>query len=217
MRSPYQRPRRRRIGLPQLLLLSVGVILIVLGWQQISQTSAPPPPPTIPPGVTPTMPQSLSSSDVLPTPTPAPHAPVRTITFPGARLTSPIINAARTRESWETRYLGDSVGHLEGTAWIGEPGGNVVLAGHVESAFGTPGPFAYLFEAQIGDQIILGEDGRETVYVVTAIEEADPQAMEYVAQDGTPRLTLITCDNWDYEAQQYQSRLIVVAEPLPAE
>ncbi|NPV66372.1 MAG: class F sortase [Anaerolineae bacterium] len=221
MYSPYQRRRLRRILWWQLALMALIVVLIVIGWEHLGTpllsprpASTPTLPPELAPGLTPTMPERLTRADVLPTPTIDPVAIPRAITFPGALVTSRIINAARTAQSWETRYLGDSVGHLQGTSWIGEPGGNIVLAGHVTNERGEPGPFAYLFEAQIGDEVILLDGEREYPYRVTAIVRVPPDAIEYVAQDGIPRLTLITCDDWDLARQEYDTRLVVVAEPV---
>ncbi len=218
-RSPYERRSSLRLAWWQVILLSAGVVLLVFGWLRFRerQPAAPSATPTLAPdlasALTPTMPARLTSADVLPTPTIDPNSIPRTITFPGALVTSRIINAARTIDSWETRYLGDAVGHLQGTAWIGEPGGNVALAGHVTNERGEPGPFAYLFEARIGDDILVRDGEAQYRYRVSAIERVAPDAIEYVMQDGIPRLTLITCDDWDYSAQQYDSRLVVIAEP----
>ena len=152
--------------------------------------------------------------DVLPTPTPDAAIPPRFITFPSASVSAPIIPAGRVGGTWETRHLGNSVGHLVGTSWLGDPGGNVVLAGHVESYTGEPGPFAYLFEAQLGDLVVITDGGREQLYHVTDIEKVAPDDVSWVAQDGRPRLTLITCTDWDWELETYHGRLVVVAEPL---
>ncbi len=152
--------------------------------------------------------------DVLPTPTPDASRPLRFITFPSAAVSAPIIPAGRVGGTWETRHLGNSVGHLVGTSWIDEAGGNVVLAGHVESYTGEPGPFAYLFEAQIGDLVIISEGGKEYRYRVSQIEKVPPDDVSWLAQDGRPRLTLITCTDWDWELKTYHGRLVVVAEPL---
>ncbi len=214
MGLPYQRRKRRSFSLWQFLLLVIGVVLIVFSWERISQVSQGGQPGNLPPGVTPTMPRSLSRADVLPTPTPDLDAPPRNIIFPAAALTSPIIEAIRTQNSWETRYLGNSVGHLEGTSWLNGMGGNIVLAGHVESETGAPGPFAYLFKVTTDDLIIL-QDGKQSVYYkVSDIVRAAPDDIKYVAQDGRHRLTLITCTDWDQNQRTYLGRLIVVAEPV---
>lgn len=214
MRSPYQRRPRRTFAWWQLLLMSLIVALLVLTWDRLGLSRSSP---AFAPPITPTMPQSLTQADVLPTPTPDPGAPRRALVFPGALARAPIIEAVRSGGTWEVRHLGDAVGHLQGTAWLDDPGGNIVLAGHVETAFGTPGPFAHLFEVQIGDEVILYEDERAAHYRVVAVEEASAQDIHYAIQDGQPRLTLITCDNWDQNAATYLNRLVVVAEPVAAE
>ncbi len=152
--------------------------------------------------------------NVLPTPTPDNSTPPRFITFPSASMSAPVIPAGRVGGTWETRHLGNSVGHLVGTSWLDDPGGNIVLAGHVESYTGEPGPFAYLFEAQIGDVVVLTDGDREQLYHVTEIERVAPDDVSWLAQDGRPRLTLITCTDWDWELKAYHGRLIVIAEPL---
>jgi LPXTG-site transpeptidase (sortase) family protein len=131
-------------------------------------------------------------------------------------MSAPIIPAGQVRGSWETRHLGDSVGHLVGTSWLGDPGGNIVLAGHVESQTGTPGPFAHLFRAKIGDLVIIREGLHEERFRVTIIQQVDPHDVTWLAQDGRARLTLITCTDWDNESQTYLGRLVVVAEPVVA-
>lgn len=219
MGLPYSRRPRRRFSFWQLLVLGIGVVLIVVAWDQLSRNmdaldgAAPA---GLEAGLTPTLPRNLTGRDVLPTPTRNLNAPPRAIVFPAAALTSPIVESIRTADSWETRYLGHNVGHLEGTAWLHGPGTNIVLAGHVEDQNGAPGPFAYLFGAELGDLVILQEGAQQVVYRVTAIEQAEPTEMQYVAQNGSPRLTLITCTNWDYGEGTYLGRLIVVAEPMEA-
>jgi LPXTG-site transpeptidase (sortase) family protein len=158
----------------------------------------------------------LTRRDVLPTPTPDASAPPRFIAFPGASMSAPIIPAGRVQGSWETRHLGDSVGHLVGTSWLGDPGGNIVLAGHVESQTGTPGPFAHLFRAKIGDLVVIREGLHEERFRVTIIQQVDPHDVTWLAQDGRARLTLITCTDWDNQSQTYLGRLVVVAEPVVA-
>ncbi len=152
--------------------------------------------------------------DTLPTLTPDTSRPPRLIAFPGASMSAPIVPAGRVRGTWETRHLGDSVGHLVGTSWFDDAGGNIVLAGHVETWSGAPGPFAHLFEAKTGDRVILSEGEREEHYQVTQIERVDPYDMSWVTQDGKDRVTLITCTDWDWDNETYLGRLIVVAEPV---
>lgn len=152
--------------------------------------------------------------EALPTPTIDPSVPLRLITFPGASMSAPIIPAGRVEGTWETRHLGDAVGHLVGTSWFDDPGGNIVLAGHVENYAGAPGPFKHLFEAQIGDLVIISDGQREELYRVSLIERVSPYDVTWVAQDGRRRVTMITCTDWDWDQGAYLGRLIVVAEPV---
>ena len=206
----YRRRGRTGFSWWQLLLLLVGVIAIFSIWQRVET-----------PGSTafdlvagtPTLPVRLTRADVLPTPTPDASVPLRQVIFPAAHTVSPIIEAIRAGDSWEVRYLGDSVGHLAGTSWLDDPGGNIVLAGHIEDAEGKPGPFAYLSQAKTGDLVILREGEREIVYRVVTVARAQPDEIHYVAQDGRRRLTLITCADWDYKAGTYRTREVVVAAP----
>jgi LPXTG-site transpeptidase (sortase) family protein len=212
MGMPYSR-RRRSFSVWQFLLIAVGIGLIVFSYQQLNQTPETPVA-SLEPGTTPTVPRALGRGDVLPTPTIDYTKPQRSLVFPAAALTSRIIEAIRTDQSWETRYLGESVGHLEGTGWFNDIGANIVLAGHVENENGAPGPFAYLFKTTLDDLIILQEGSTSRYYKVTRIEHAKPDQVEYVSQDGIERLTLITCTGWDYKAQTYEGRLVVIAEPV---
>lgn len=214
-------PRRRfrfRISGRSCLMLIAELVVLVFAFYRLGLTLLPDAPDA--PARTPAAAvqnaagPGLTARDVLPTPVVDNARPARLIAFPGASLTAPIVEAGRVQGTWETRHLGDYVGHLVGTSWLNGSGGNIVLAGHVESASGTPGPFAYLFKAQVGDVIIIREGATEMRYSVTQIERVPPDAVEYLAQDGNPRVTLITCTDWDFEAQTYDGRLVVIAEPL---
>ncbi|MEP7284868.1 MAG: class F sortase [Chloroflexota bacterium] len=210
MGSPYRRRNQPRFPWWQLLLMSMGIAMIFFAWTHLN--------PAVPTftssDITPTLPVNLTRADVLPTLTPVPGAPLRQIIFPGAELVASIVDSTRNGPSWEVRYLGASVGHLEGTSWMDGAGGNIVLAGHVEDAEGKPGPFAHLFESKPNDIVILRESARSIYYKVTVVDHAAPDDMFYVAQDGRKRLTMITCDNYDFKTQSYKTRLVVIAEPL---
>lgn len=208
-------PKKRRLRLTRLscTMLSIELIVLAFAVWRLSTVLLPSPSATITPPRTPP-PQGLRPEDVLPTPTPDRTVPVRQIMFPAAVVGAPIIPAGRVRGTWETRHLGDSVGHLVGTAWLDSAGGNIVLAGHVESFTGAPGPFAYLFEAKLGDLVVLREGTHEQRYRVTQIEYVDPYDLSWLAQDGTSRITLITCTDWDFDSETYLGRLVVVAEPV---
>ncbi|NLX08610.1 MAG: class F sortase [Chloroflexi bacterium] len=207
-------PSYRRHSRPArltLLLLVAEIVVLVLAFDRLRQSWQPAQGSV---SATLAFAPALSRDDILPTPTPDTSRPPRSIVFPDAGVSASIIPAGRTATSWETRHLQDAVGHLSGTSWLDDFGGNIVLAGHVENASGEPGPFAHLFTAHLNARVVLRDGTREEHYRVTAIETAAPNALQYVAQDGRRRLTLITCTDWDSEAETYLGRLIVVAEPL---
>jgi LPXTG-site transpeptidase (sortase) family protein len=196
-RSPY------RLSWLQILLISGGVALIFFAWEGMGT-----PPPASPAVATPI----LRRGDVLPTPTRDPKQTTRKIYFAGANLVAQIVPSPRTTVSWETRHLSDDVGLLEGTAWLDDPLGNIVLIGHVEDQLGRPGPFAYLTQAKTNDLIILTEGLREVHYTVASVQYVAPDDMSYVQPKGHSILTLITCADWDAKTNAYLKRLIVIAE-----
>ncbi len=208
--------RRIRFSFQTCLMLSLEILVLVFAAWRLAITVLPdrPQPAATSPQVNAVPPANLTSHDVLPTPTPDNSQPPRLIAFPGAQMSAPVIPAGRVNGTWETRHLGDSVGHLVGTSWMGDAGGNIVLAGHVESATGAPGPFAHLFEAKLGDLVVLRDGSQEERYQVTLIQEVDPNDVSWLAQDGRQRITMITCTEWDQKQKAYKGRLVVVAEPL---
>ncbi len=114
----------------------------------------------------------------------------------------------------------------EDTAWYqlgprpGNPG-NAVIAGHVDSTNGTA-VFWKLRRLKPGDQLsVVGDDGIERRFVVTAMERYDrtnaPLYRIFGPADGT-HLNLITCDvtsNYDPTQQEYASSLVVYTDAVP--
>lgn len=137
------------------------------------------------------------------------------IYFPQAETVGRIVTAVRIPGGWDITYLQDLVGHLEGTSWLGDSG-NTVLAGHFEDQVGVPGPFRYLYAAEIGDEIIIEDKATDTiiVYEVTDVFTTSPDDLEVLRHTESPRLTLITCDNWNPNRETYTERVVVVAEPV---
>ena len=109
---------------------------------------------------------------------------------------------------WETR-----VGHLEQTAWLGE-GSNIVIGAHANMPDGSWGIFGFLPYLQIGEQIIIREDGVEYTFVVqeTLIVSYTDVSVVEVDED---RLTLITCSAvFDPALADYPYRHVVIALPV---
>lgn len=146
-------------------------------------------------------------------------ADLRTITnariqIPAAGINATIIEVYLDGESWDVSELGANAGHLQGTAWMSPVPGNIVLSGHVELRDGRKGIFARIGELNDGDIVILQQDGEERRYVVTEQYNTDPGDLTPVYPTTEDRLTLITCDDYDFFQDSYQERVIVVAKRI---
>ena len=100
-------------------------------------------------------------------------------------------------------------GHLQNTAWPGDPG-NAVIAAHRDTFFHR------LDELNPGDPIFIRSRGREYRYVVTDRAIVLPNDVSVTNPTSDTRLTLITCYPNDYVGPA-PKRLVVVAKLDAAE
>ena len=105
-------------------------------------------------------------------------------------------------------HLGQTIGHLEGTAAPGS-GSNAVYAAHVTISRDVFGPFANLSQLAPGDIIYVYEGDQEFQYIVDDAKTVERTAIEVTHPSDDGRITLITCSNWDEAAGRYAERLIV--------
>lgn len=139
-----------------------------------------------------------------------------TISIPSIGVEAPIVTL-RLRVfpdnsvTWDTSRITSQVGYFEGTAWLGQ-GGNTVLGGHSELDDRVPTVFYDLDKVAIGDEIIVTEGGRELRYVVTSRRSVDPYDLSVIRPTMTERLTIITCDTTSFDDDEYNRRVVVVAE-----
>lgn len=136
------------------------------------------------------------------------------IFIPAAGIAAPIIRVYLDGVSWNVDNLGENVGHLEGTTWMGSGPGNIVLSGHVEMRDGGAGIFATIGDLSTGDLIVITEGDVEQNYTVTEVYSVAPDDLSPVYPSTTDRLTLITCDSYDFFQNAYTERIIVVAERI---
>jgi LPXTG-site transpeptidase (sortase) family protein len=136
-----------------------------------------------------------------------------TIFIPSAGVLAPIIEVFLDGESWDVSKLGNNVGHLQGTSWL-DASGNVVLSGHVELTSGGRGVFASLEELKTGESIIVTYQGVERRYSVTELKRVEPDDLTPVFPTSDDRLTLITCDEYNFLQNTYLQRVVVVAERI---
>lgn len=136
------------------------------------------------------------------------------IVIPSLAVNSPIIQVYLSGHSWDVDSLGLNVGHLQGTTWLTGRPGNIVLSGHVEMGDGRRGVFTDLANIEPGALIILQQGETERRYVVTEISVVMPDNLDPVRPTSDERLTLITCDDYDFFSDAYATRTVVVAEPI---
>ncbi len=111
------------------------------------------------------------------------------------------------------------VGWWTGSAYVGDPFGATVIAGHVDSAEQGIGFFAKLLAIHKGARLTVSGDVHRQAYRVTSVRLVGKKALAddgaALDQTGDPRLVLITCAGpYRPEAGGYESNLVVVAEPV---
>lgn len=127
---------------------------------------------------------------------------------PKLELDTPVVISRIKNQTWEVEHLGQSVGHLEGTAAPGS-NSNIVLAGHVTLSAGVYGPFAGLGKLARGDIVSVYKGDQKFDYAIDSFEVVERTAVEVTFPTDSGQLTLITCNNWNAEASRYEKRLIV--------
>lgn len=135
---------------------------------------------------------------------------------PSITVSSPIATFYLDGNTWAIDPWEESVGHLEGTQWLGTTG-NIVLAGHSEYPNGTDGIFAHLDQLAIGDLIWLGDTNIQQAYRIIEVKSVNYLDLSVVYPTQENRLTLITCDipSYDPATNTYDERLVIVAQELP--
>jgi sortase A len=127
---------------------------------------------------------------------------------PRLNLDAPVVISPIKNQTWQVDHLGQSVGHLEGTASPGA-NSNIVLAGHVTLDSGVYGPFAGLAQLSPGDLLTVYQGDQKFNYVVDSQKVVERTTVEVTYPTDTPQITLITCSNWNGEAGRYEQRLVV--------
>lgn len=169
------------------------------------------PPPTLP--FAPTLRPS-------PTPyiAPTPSGP-RLIDIPklGFSRPIPIVGVPLTENSWDVSQLGHNVGWLDKTTWLEPSWGNTVLVGHVQLDDNNPGPFYFLGDLVVGDEIVILEGDQQHVFEIVDIDTVPPNDIQVTYPSVKPMLTLMTCTNWDRARGVFSDRLVIRAVPIVEE
>ena len=114
-------------------------------------------------------------------------------------------------KTWLIGGLRQEVAWMGNTSWPGL-GSNTGLAGHVDLADGSDGPFWNLKELKPGDPITLYAGNKKYTYQVRQQFEVDETDLSVIQPSTEPQITLITCTGWDAALRVYLRRLIVFAD-----
>lgn len=113
-------------------------------------------------------------------------------------------------DGWDTSWLWNQAGWLNGTAFPGWQG-NAVLAAHNYLPNGEPGPFSQLQNLHWGDRVLVHAFGQTLVYEVRTVETVSPQQTAMIRHEDSPWLTLVTCKSFDEISGTYRWRVVVRA------
>jgi LPXTG-site transpeptidase (sortase) family protein len=111
------------------------------------------------------------------------------------------------------------VGWWDGSAEAGDPFGNTVVAGHVDSKTDGLGFFVRLLSLKKGETVTLrGPEGHHLAYTITSIRTIKKDALATGSaafdQTGDPHLVLITCGGAYHRGDGgYDSNVVVTARP----
>ena len=111
---------------------------------------------------------------------------------------------------WDTTWLWNQLGYLEGTAFPTWEG-NTAVTGHVYLPDGTPGPFVRLGLLRWGNQIILHANGLQYTYEVRSNKIVFPTNTSILEHTDEDWLTLITCSYFNQATNEYRYRIAVKA------
>ena len=128
--------------------------------------------------------------------------------IPSMSLDAPILLAPIENQTWKVDHLGQSIGHLEGTAKPGSDS-NLVLAAHVSLEGGEYGPFAGLGKLNPGDTVVVFEGEQKFEYMIDSHQTVDRTAVDVTFPSETGQITLITCNSWNASEARYDERLVV--------
>jgi LPXTG-site transpeptidase (sortase) family protein len=131
--------------------------------------------------------------------------------IPDLNLSLDIVGVPQVDNSWDTSWLGQNVGWLNGSAfptWAG----NTVLTGHVWNNTNTPGVFANIKELGYGQIIQIINNGEVYTYQVVSNQLINNNQIKLAfSHEKFDTITLLTCENYSEMTQTYQNRRMIKA------
>ena len=129
---------------------------------------------------------------------------------PKLNVESSIVGVYYRGGEWKVSWLGGDIGYLEGSAFPTWEG-NTVLVGHNYLRTGQPGPFADLDTLRYGDRVVIHAWGREYTYEVRIRQLVTADDISLFSSSDYDILTLVTCEDFDEETEDYSHRIVVQA------
>jgi LPXTG-site transpeptidase (sortase) family protein len=130
--------------------------------------------------------------------------------IPKLGIHKPITGVPLVDGNWQLKWIGDSIGYLDGTTYPTWPG-NSALTAHVYLPNGMPGPFVNLGELAFGDEVIVHAFGQKHVFEVRSKAYVWPEDIKVLKEEKYNWLTLITCHQYDEKNNSYRVRTVVRA------
>lgn len=116
------------------------------------------------------------------------EGPVGYVIIPAIGLYYPVYSVPIVDHAYSEAALAHRVGWLEGTSWIHDGWGRVVLAGH------SYGVFTGLTQISQGDRVIVGDSGGAVEYFITTWQIVSVYDTSWLYATEKNTLLLITCE-----------------------
>ncbi len=130
--------------------------------------------------------------------------------IPSLGVESPIIGIPLYNDVWQTTWLWNEIGYLEGTAFPTSMG-NTALSAHAYLPTGEPGPFVDLDQLSWGNLVIIDSGDLLYMYEVRQRNFVAPDDLSVMRRESEDWITLITCYQYDEESGKYLWRTVVRA------
>jgi LPXTG-site transpeptidase (sortase) family protein len=132
------------------------------------------------------------------------------LTIPRLDLSIAVVGVPYQENGWNTDWLNNQAGWLNGTAFPGWPG-NAVLAAHNYLADGSAGPFKALDQLRWGDKIEITAFNETSIYEVREVKKVKPDDLSVLSHQENAWLTLVTCKSFNEKTESYRWRIVVEA------
>ena len=115
-----------------------------------------------------------------------------------------------------------TVGWYSASERLGSPLGTTVIVGHRDGRDVGAGAFYELEKLSSGDRVLVAGDGAATSFTVREVllvpkEDFAQVSPQVFSSKGTGRVVLVSCGGeFDYSLGSYESNVIVIAYPTPA-